>query len=138
VPPLLEAELDRLLALVDAGVSAQDARETRHQIIAAARIVYDLRLRHLPQTEIDQVRFDLWLAQVQVDAAAGEAGPVKGDASTLELVVNRFAHAVDASLAEALASGLAELRAAADGEDFEAAAAAAGEMRAAMAGRGWR
>ena len=140
VPPLLKSEMIQLLALLTPGVAARDSAEAREQAIAVARIVFDLRLRHLPPSEINQVRFDLWLAQIQVDAADALdfAGPVKGDVATLKLVLDRFRHTVDPTLLAALDTGLADLQAAATAEDATAAATIAGQLRASLVGIGWR
>ncbi|MEQ1508598.1 MAG: hypothetical protein ABMB14_40575, partial [Myxococcota bacterium] len=85
-PPRLTDELDRVLALLDAGVTAQDTHQATQNAIEVARIGYDLQLRRRPPTEIDAIRLDLWLAQVAVDVAAGDAGSVRGDSATLDLV----------------------------------------------------
>ena len=138
VPPLLEAEMDRILVLVTTGVGANDARQARHQAIDLTRFIYDFHLRYQPSTEINKVRFDLWLAQVLVDAAVGVPGPVKGDAATLELVWDRIAHTFDAPTAAAVESGLAELRTAADAENAEQARTAATKLRASFAAIGWK
>ena len=138
VPPLLAGEIVRILDDVAAAVTARDPAETRDRTIALARPVFDLRMRHTSPSEIDAVRFDLWLAQIEVDVTAGEPGDVKGDVSTLELVLDRFAHTLDASLAESLRTHVADLRTAADAEDLAAAATAAGDLHTLLGARGWR
>lgn len=137
VPPLLEAEMDRILGLLTAGVDAQNAAEARDQAIDLTRFIYDFRLRYQPSTEINRARFDVWLAQVLVDAAAGEAGPVKGDTATLELVWNRIAHTFDSGMTAAIKGQLGDLRKAADAEDVAQASAVAQQLRGTFADIGW-
>jgi hypothetical protein len=44
--------------------------------------------------EIDVARFDLWAAQLLVDAAAGDAAAVNGDYFSLDYVRDRIQHAL--------------------------------------------
>ena len=54
--------------------SKQDPRRARQAAIDVARWSLDLQLRHRPVAEVDLARFDLWAAQMLVDAAAGTRG----------------------------------------------------------------
>jgi hypothetical protein len=138
VPPRVEAVMvDAVESLGDA-VEAESADEARQEAIEVARVTYDLRLRHQPPIEINRVRFDLWLAQVLVDAEAGEAGAIRGDAATLDLVWKRIAHAYTEAAAADISSQLGELRAAAAGDAIDLAATTAEGLRATFAEGGWQ
>jgi hypothetical protein len=137
VPPLLKAEMTRQLALLKQAVEEQNVGEATDEAIQLARVIYDLRLRYEPITEIDQVRLDLWMAQVAVDAAQGELGPILGDAVTAALVFNRFRHALASSLSADIDSKLSELNAAAQANDAARAAFAATQIRGVLTA-GWK
>ena len=55
------------------------------------RATLDFRRRYRPPTEVGQARFDLWAAQILVDAAANSSSGVRGDVATMEYVRHRFA-----------------------------------------------
>jgi hypothetical protein len=137
VPPLLKAEMARVLALLKTAVQAQIASDTRDEAIALTRVIYDLRLRYQPITEIDQVRLDLWMAQVAVDAEASDFGPIRGDAVTAALVFERFKHVLEASAATNIAAKLDQLKAAAQTNDAVNAAFVANQIRGSLAS-GWK
>jgi hypothetical protein len=138
VPPRLRTVmLDTIESLGDA-VGAATAEDARQEAIEVARVAYDLRLRHQPATEIDRARFDLWLAQVLVDAEAGESGAIRGDTATLELVWKRIAHTFTGAASAEILAQLGELRVAADGDELDLAASTAEGLRAALAENGWR
>ena len=138
LPPLLADQMKVAVAALGAAVDGHDAGAARHQAIAVARLTFDFRLRHRPVTEIDSVRFDLWAAQVLVDGAADDAGGIKGDTATLELVWNRIAQTFDAAKAAEIEGKLGDLRTAADAEDVGQAVTIATAVRAALAGSGWK
>ena len=133
-PPLLATQLTTALGRLGAAATARNANAARLAAIEVARAALDFQLRYRPPAEIDRARFDLLAAQVLVDAAAGNAAFVRGDASALEWVRDRFAHTLSpASLAQ-LDNALGELRAAADARNYAAATQAAARLRVAMAG----
>lgn len=137
VPPLLKAEMARVLALLEAVVDGRVVADTRDEAIALARVIVDLRLRHQPIAEIDQIRLDLWLAQVTADAAERGFGDIRGDAATAVLVFDRFRHTLAASPASDIAAKLAQLSAAAEADDADNAALVANQIRALLS-VGWR
>jgi hypothetical protein len=94
----------------------------------------DFKLQYRPPAEIDLARFGVWARRLAVDAGGDEPGEVAGDVTTLELIWDRIAHAVDADAARAVESRLVELRSAADGDDLEAAAEAAPALLEAIDG----
>jgi hypothetical protein len=138
VPPRLEDVMVDALESLDEAVAAESADEARQAAIDVARLTYDFRLRYQPPTEIDRVRFDLWLAQVLVDVEAGEAGSIRGDTATLELVWKRIAHTFTEADSAEIVGQLGELRAAADGDAIDLAATSAEALRTTFAESGWR
>lgn len=137
-PPLLHDETVRLLAELDDAVLAESSVDASHSAIALGRLAYDFRLRHETVSDIDRVRFDMWLAQIAVDVDANDLGSVKGDVATAELVWDRVDHTFDAAAAQEIASQLAELRAAAETEDSGQAALLAAALRMTMTDFGWK
>ena len=133
-PPRLRTQMVDALALLQLAVNAQHASDTREAAIDVARSTHDFRLRYQPITEIDIARFELWLRQILVDADEDDAEGIKGDVTTLEWVRDRFAHTLGGSVVSQIDALLADLRAAADGEDLGAAAGAAQELRDLIAG----
>ena len=79
-------------------------------------------------TEIDLARFDLWAAQLLVDAAAGDAAAVNGDFFSLDYIRDRIQHTLNEADRTALNLGLEELNSAIGDEDLEAAAEVAAEL----------
>lgn len=127
--PQLSGALERLAA----GVVDRNAPQARQAAIDVAGWSLDLQLRHRPVVEIDLARFDLWLAQVQVDAAAGDAAAVNGDFFTLDYVRDRIQHQLDAADRSRLNAELEELSGAIADEELAAAAEAAGQLRKTVA-----
>ena len=130
IKPLLGEALKSLAGAVEkrnAGMARQAAIET-------ARWAFDLQLRHRPVVEINLARFDLWAAQVLVDAAAKDAGSVTGDMFTLMLMRDRVLAKLDADTAQSLNIQLGELMTAAADEEFDAAGEAASMLREILAG----
>jgi hypothetical protein len=138
LPPRLAAEADRVLALLSAGITGKNGQETRQRAIDLARVMFDLRLRHEEPAKINRVRFDLWLAQLAVDTAAGGLGEVRGDVSTLELVWDRIAHTFDPAQVSQITGRMQALRAAADGNQLAQIPAQATDLRTLFAPMGWR
>ena len=69
VPDRLGPQLRRALEALARGVRTHNAPEAR-QYDRCRRWSLDLQLQHRPATEVDLARFDLWAAQLLVDAAA--------------------------------------------------------------------
>jgi hypothetical protein len=134
VPAPLESSMSLALADLVAAVNAHQSIESRQAAINVARSGFDLQLRYRPVVEIDFGLFDLWAAQILVDAAADNPGGVTNDVTTLEWVWDRIAHALDSANASAIKAQLGDLRAAADANDLSAATASAEQLRAILAG----
>ena len=117
-----------------AAVGKRNAAKARQAAIETARWAFDLQLRHRPVAEINLARFDLWAAQVLVDAAAKNSGAVTGDMFTLMLIRDRILAKLDADTGQSLNIQLGELMTAAADEEFDAASEAAGQLREIVAG----
>jgi hypothetical protein len=85
-------------------------------------------------SEIDLARFDLWAAQLLVDAAAGDAAAVNGDFFTLDYIRDRIQHTLDEADRTRLNTELEALNGTVADEDLTAAADAAGQLRETLAG----
>lgn len=133
VPPMLAAQMTTALTALTGGVNARNAAAARQGAIDVARATLDFRLRYRPPTEIDRARFDLWAAQILVDAAANNPAGVRGDVTTLEYVRNRFAHTLTSSVLAQVDAILLGLRTAANASNMSAAADAATRLRTALA-----
>jgi hypothetical protein len=134
VPDRLGARLAAALEALDQRVSKRRTNDARSSAIDVARWSLDLQLRHRPVAAIDLARFDLWAAQILVDAARGDSAAVNGDLFTLDYIRDRIAGALDQSELRSLNTELEELGGAVADEDLEAASASARRLRALVAG----
>ena len=125
VPKLVEPRMSEALAALANAVDARDTAQARQAAIDAAQSSLDLELRYRPQAERDRARFDLWAAQLTVDAAAGDAAAINGDLFTLDYIRDRILHTLDGADATRLNSTLEELQTAVDDGDLAAATEAA-------------
>ena len=126
VPKKLEPRVTGAVAVLTEAVDARDAGQARQAAIDAARWSLDLRLQYSAQAEVDLARFDLWAAQVMVDAA-GETSAVNGDVFTLDYIRDRILNTLDSTDASRLNTGFLDLQVAAD--DLAAASDAAEHLR---------
>jgi hypothetical protein len=134
VPNRLEPQMSGALEALADGVSSRKASEARQAAIDVARSSLDLQLRHRPVIEIDLTRFDLWAAQMVVDAAAGDAAAVNGDFFSLDYIRDRIQHTLDEADLTRLNTELEELNGAVADEDLSAVADAALKLRETLAG----
>ena len=134
VPKRLGPELGGALEALAEGVKSRNAPEARQAAIHVARWSLDLQLRHRPVAEIDLARFDLWAAQLLVDAAAEDAAAVTGDFFSLDYIRDRIHHGLEDADRTRLNADLEALNGAVADEDLEAAAAGARHLRAGIAG----
>jgi len=136
VPPRLGPLLsDALRGLVRA-VGDRDPASAREAAIDVAQAGLDLQLRNRPPAEIDRARFELWVRQLLVDAAADDAGGVVGDLATLEWIRDRFAHTLEKVDLIRIDTHLVALRTAVNDEDLDGAGAEAESLRDTLAGLG--
>jgi hypothetical protein len=129
VPKRLEQQLSGALDRLADGVRGRRAPDARQAAIDVARWSLDLQLRHRPVPEIDLARFDLWAAQMLVDAAAGNAPAVSGDLFSLDYIRDRIQHGLDEAVLTRLNTALEELNGAVADEDLAAVADGAQELR---------
>jgi hypothetical protein len=129
VPKRLEQQLSGALDRLADGVRGRRAPDARQAAIDVARWSLDLQLRHRPVSEIDLARFDLWAAQMLVDAAAGNAPAVSGDLFSLDYIRDRIQHGLDEAALTRLNTALEELNGAVADEDLAAVADGAQELR---------
>ena len=132
-PDRLGPQLNAALEALGAAVGARKPRQARQAAIEVARWSLDLQLRHRPVAAINVARFDLWAAQVLVDAAAGDAAAVNGDLFTLDYIRDRIRSILKPSDRTRLDLELDELATAVTDEDLGAAANAARRLRKTVA-----
>lgn len=130
IEPLMGASLEALTHAVDAGNQAKASQAA----IEVARSSLDLQLRYRPATEIDLARFDLWLAQLGLDAKAGDPALVNGDFFTIDYIRDRIQHTLDDADLVKFNTLLDELDGAVVDEDMAAAAETAQQLRDLLAG----
>ena len=133
VPDRLGPQMTRALAALAGAVDGHRTSAARQAAIDVARWSLDLQLRHRPVAEVDLARFDLWLAQMLVDAAAGDAAAVNGDFFSLDYVRDRIQHALDESDLARVNIVLEELNGAVADEDMAAVEETARQLRAIVA-----
>jgi hypothetical protein len=133
VPDRIDPLLSRAIDEIGSAVRARDAASGRQAAIDAAMSSFDLQLRYRPAVEIDLARFDLWLAQLQVDAAAKDAAAVNGDFFALDYIRDRILHALDPADVTALNFQLEELLGSVTDGRFRAVETQAEHIRATVA-----
>jgi hypothetical protein len=135
----------RVLEALSRAVDARVSHRARQAAIDTTQWSLDLQLRYRPSSEVDLARFDLWLAQLMVDAAAGDVASVNGDFFTLDYIRDRIEHTLHGTdrtrintqlevLYEAVSAALDGPDPQAASRDLSAAAAAAARLREAVAG----
>jgi len=145
VPRMVEPRMARVLEALSRAVDARVSHRARQAAIDTTQWSLDLQLRYRPSSEVDLARFDLWLAQLMVDAAAGDVASVNGDFFTLDYIRDRIEHTLHGTdrtrintqlevLYEAVSAALDGPDPQAASRDLSAAAAAAARLREAVAG----
>ena len=133
VPAMVETAAQDALDALSAAIAAQDAERTRQATIRVAFPTLDLKLRHRTAAETDLDLLDLWARQLVLDAAAGDANAVIGDAASLKWIRDRVARDVSLPDLQALDARLDGLRSAAAARNLTAADAGARSLRATVA-----
>jgi hypothetical protein len=134
VPKMVEPRMTDALAALAEAVDARAAAQTRQAAIDAARWSLDLELQYRPPAEIDLARFDLWAAQMAVDASAGRAAAVNGDFFALDYIRDRILHTLDGADVTRINALLEDLQGAVGDEDLAATTDAAERLRETLAG----
>ena len=133
VPNMIEPRMTGALDSLAEGVDAHDTAKARQAAIDAAQWSLDLQLRHRPPVEIDLARFDLWAAQLLVDAAAGDPAAVGGDFFTIDYIRDRILHTLAGPDVTRINTQLEELQGAVGDADFAAVTDAVGQLRDTLA-----
>ena len=129
VPRRLDDPTAAALARLTATTAARDRAKARQAAVDTVQAALDLRLQYVSPAEIDRGRFDGWLRQLLVDAAADEVSDAAGDVSVLEWIRDRFAHTLSTEQRTRMDTLLTELREAVGDEDLKAASDVAAELR---------
>ena len=129
VPRLIRPKVTSALAALDRAVRARDQVRATQAAIDLTQSILDLELRYRPASEVNLARFDLWAAQVLVDAAAGDDAAVRGEVFTLGYIRDRIVHALDPAAVTAVNIQLGRLQIAAVDGALARAARAATELR---------
>jgi hypothetical protein len=127
VPARIEPRMDR--AVRSLGAAGSDEVALAQAAIDVARLGMDLQLRYRPVVEVDVARFDLWLAQLILDAERGDASAVNGDFFALDYVRDRILAAVEPSTMSEFNARLEELLGAITDGDLAGAALIAEGIR---------
>jgi hypothetical protein len=134
VPKRLDPRMSQALAELAGGIHDRSSPRARQAAVDVAQWILDLTLRHRPPVEIDVARFDLWAAQLVVDASEPDGPAVNGDLFTLDYIRDRILHALDSASGTRLNTRLEELQTAVDDDDLRAAARVAAKLRKDIAG----
>jgi hypothetical protein len=129
VPKMIEPRMTDALAALARAVDARGAAQAQQAAIDAAQWSLDLQLRYRPPAEIDLARFDLWAAQLTLDASAGDAGAIGGDVFTIGYIRDRILDKLDGADVTRVNSALEKLQTAVSDEDLAAATDAAERLR---------
>lgn len=129
VPARLQPLFDETLAALATAVDAGDVEVAATTALHLARLGSDLQLLHHPGNEVDAMRLDIWLAQLEVDAAAGDAAATRGDYFASDYVRDRLLDWYDPATIAAIDGALAEISGAIIDGDLPAAAEIAASLR---------
>src|SRR5215218_5425359 len=129
VEKMTAAWMTYALAALARAVDARDAAQAQQAAIDAAQWGLDLQLRYRPPAEIDLARFDLWAAQLTLDASAGDAGAIGGDVFTIGYIRDRILNTLDGTDVVRVDTEVQKLQTAASDEDLAAATDAAERLR---------
>jgi hypothetical protein len=129
VPRLIEPRMTDALAALARAVDARDAAQAQQAAIDTAQSSLDLQLRYRPQVDIDLARFDLWAAQLTLDASAEDAGAVGGDVFTIGYIRDRILNTLDGTDRFRVDTEVQKLQVAAADHDLAAATDAAKRLR---------
>ena len=134
VPPRLVKPTNVALRNLVAQVASRDRSKTYEASIDAAYASNDLQLRYRPVTEVDTMRFELWVRRALVDATVGSLGGVRSDVVTLEWIRDRIAHTLDPETLTRIDALVGDLGTAVVDEDLPAAAQTARDLGELMSG----
>ena len=130
VGPILNTAIDSLAS----AVKERDAAAATQSAIEASQSILDLHLRYAPPIEVDVARFDLWLTQMELDAAARDGNAVNGDFFSLDYIRDRILPALTGETFVEFNLGLEELLGAVGDNDFASVAAISERLRVTLDG----
>jgi hypothetical protein len=133
VPRLVAPKMSQALAVVAAAVRDHAVTPSRQAALQVAQLALDLQLRYRPAVEVNRARMGLWAAQLLIDAAARDAGAVRGDVFTLVYVRDRLLGSIDAADLTRINTTLQDLQVGATDHDFAAVTTGAMQLRAMLA-----
>ena len=88
-PPLLVAEMNRVLAGLVAAAPARKAQAVSSAALDVALAALDLQMQYRPVAEIDADRLQLWARRIRVDAGDDDLAGVRSDVAVLGWVWDR-------------------------------------------------
>ena len=133
VPPRLVKPTRVALEGLVTQIASRDRSATRSASIDAAYASNDLQLRYRSVTDIDTMRFELWVRRALVDATADSRGGVRSDVVTLEWIRDRIAHTLEPVPRTQIDALVGELGTAVIDSDLAAAADTARALREVVA-----
>ena len=134
VPPRLVKPTRVALLNLIAQIASRDRSKSYSASIDAAYASNDLQLRYRPVTEIDTMRFELWVRRALVDANDGSLGGVRSDVVTLEWIRDRISRTLDPVTLVRIDTLVGELGTNVVDDDLTAAARTARDLRDVMSG----
>jgi hypothetical protein len=134
VPPRLVKPTRLALRSLIAQIASRDRSKSYSASIDAAYASNDLQLRYRPVTEVDTMRFELWVRRALVAANDGSLGGVRSAVVTLEWIRDRISHTLDPVTLVRLDSLVGELGVDVVDDDLTAAAQTARDLRDVMSG----
>jgi hypothetical protein len=133
LPRMVEPRMDHDVRTLAAAIQKQDQEAARQASIDTAQWANDLQLRHRPISEVDLARFDLWAAQLILDAEVGDPEAVRGDLFSMGYVRDRIQHSLTDEDTTRINALLEKLQSSVSDEDLEAAAQISGRLRDVLA-----
>jgi hypothetical protein len=134
VPPRLVKPTRLALKNLIAQIASRNRSNSYSASIDAAYASNDLQLRYRPVTEVDTMRFELWVRRALVDANDGSLGGVRSDVVTLEWIRDRISHTLDPVTLVRIDTLVGELGTNVMDDDLPAAAQTARDLRDVMSG----
>ncbi len=129
IPLLVGPLLDDALKTLQNVVKQRHSGKAAAAAIELARLGLDLQLRYRSRAGIDLARLDLWAAQLQLDAVAGQEGAVRGDTFTMALIKDRIIRDLSPTDAQKVNVAFGNLLPAAKDAELGDAAVAATDLR---------
>ena len=127
-PPLLVAEMNRVLAGLVAAAPARKAHAVSTAALDVALAALDLQVQYRPIPEIDADRLQLWARRLRVDAGDDDLAGVRSDVAILGWVWDRVRPTADPTKAADVDGRLTQLRDQAGKKDVEGTLSTAQEL----------